>query len=625
MSEIRINEISENFSYVIGNNSYCCVAFPITSCWGPGFVDPDTLGQSRDDVLEDTVWQRFPATQAGLSEFVATYRGPATNYRLAKDFSYQMALTLLSAGYDVLTCRLCPGTYAQSEVFTDPITGGTLTLRAKYPGSFGNNLMCVMKKAVNRNYWNMITYVIDAAGVKNAVENFTFVFDPEDSTDAILHISEVESKYIEVITTGELKETSQFDELAGGVHLGPTTELQGTDRALDTTSDAMMDEAIDYAKARFALYTDDSPENIQYIISLNNLKNSNPDIARASTIRFMEWIYYNTIDVLGLLTDRLSYNPQRLILPGWDDQNITDLDGTLVSRMDYLSPLHIKMMEVSYYARCTVAYLDTPKCLSRSGVYNSSTETSVEGYVQKLSRYVPVDATSDVNGSLWSTHYGLFGPWGTYTYIGTGKLNPAPAGFLALMLERAMIKNQSLQYEWLQPSSRKNTLRIGKMDYTLPKSILDQWQPDADSEGGCFVNAICKIPDLGMSVWGDATCYEVPPATHQALHNLSTRKLVNAIKDVAFRVGLSITFRYNNSDAYSAFYAGMTPILDTMVNVGALESYYITMAADLDAAGNVKANSVLGQIYIVPFGTIEKITIDIIALPVGTDLSAYAE
>ena len=60
-----------------------------------------------------------------------------------------------------------------------------------------------------------------------------------------------------------------------------------------------------------------------------------------------------------------------------------------------------------------------------------------------------------------------------------------------------------------------------------------------------------------------------------------------------------------------------------MRNAGAIEDYKVEMAAGIDAAGQIEANSVVGKIYIVPVGTIQKITVDLICLPMGTDLSNY--
>ena len=90
MAKITINEQSRNYSYNVGTSSFATVALPITASWGPGLYDPKTVGaDSFDDLLETVVWERFASNQAGMEAFLATYRGPASNYRLAKDFSHQ--------------------------------------------------------------------------------------------------------------------------------------------------------------------------------------------------------------------------------------------------------------------------------------------------------------------------------------------------------------------------------------------------------------------------------------------------------------------------------------------------------------------------------------------------------
>ena len=190
-----------------------------------------------------------------------------------------------------------------------------------------------------------------------------------------------------------------------------------------------------------------------------------------------------------------------------------------------------------------------------------------------------------------------------------------------LMIQRAMILNQASQYEWALPTNRKHNLDIGKLDYTISKKQLDEWQKIE----GVGVNIITTIPDLGTTLWGNSTLFEVPPATYQALSNLSTRYLVNAIKDLVYRVGIQITFQYNNEQAYSSFYAGVTPLLDTMKNLGAIDDYLVKMASDVDGLDQVNANTVVGKIYLAVNGVVNDIVVDLIALPPGTDLSQFAE
>lgn len=608
MANIIINEISQNYTYNIGNSSFATVAFPITSSWGPCYEDIESLGITADQMLEAITWQRFPATQAGLETFVSTYRGPASNYRLVKDYSYQLAMSLITAGYDILVCRLCPGVRAEGSFSTE--AGGTFTVKAKYPGTFGNSLMATLQKVANRDYWNLVVYVIDTSGVKTAVENLVFVFDLEHSTDSILHISEVESNFLSFVVTGELTDESTFTAVSA-------TLSGGSDKAADTEGTAMIDDAIKLATARYAsVGYDDNPD---YVAALTTVKGETPTTTTASILRYNEWIYNAAMQVYDLLTDKLSYNPNRIISPGWDDQNITAIDGSAVTRLNEISPLHIKLMDVAYGSRCATALIDIPKCLPRSAVYNESTKDNEVGYAQMLSRYLPANADLDINSSLYPTHSALFAPWGEYTYVGTSKKNAAPPSFLALLIQKAMLSNQTVQYEWMLPTNRAHSLSLGKLDYTVPKKLLDEWQ----NLEGVGVNVITTIPDLGITLWGNSTLYEVPPAAYQALANLSTRYLVNAIEDTIYRCGISITFRYNNDDAYNAFYAGVTPILDTMKNVGAIEDYYVKMAADINGLDQVNANTVIGKVYITVNGVINDIIVDLIALPPSVDLTQY--
>lgn len=605
MANIQINEISQNYSYNIGSSSFCTVALPITASWGPALIDPKSANRDLKDLLESVTWKKFPATQAGVESFISTFRGPAANYRIAKDYSYHTALTLLANGYDVLVCRLCPGTHAEASIVDKTAEGNSLTFKAKHPGTFGNSLQIKMQKVINRNYWNAIVYVVDITGVKTAVENLVFTFNIDAATDSIMHISEIESNFVDFVTAGTLTDTTEFSTDITTIQLSG-----GTDRAADGTAEAMMDEAITLAEKRFS---DAGSSVTDYKAALTAAKSA-VDVSRASSIRYMEWLYTYSLPVYDLLKDKISYSPARIISPGWDDQNIQDISGDIVTSLAAVSPIHIKLMDVAYHSRCAVSYLDIPKCLPRSAVHDDSSTNP--GYAQKLARFSPAD---NLDGSLYNSHSTLFAPWGQFVYTGTSKMAAASPSFLALIIERAMIKNQSLQYEWIMPSSRKHNLPIGKLAYTIPKTVLDTWQ----NIEGTRINILTEMPDMGIILWGNSTLFEVPPATYQALANLSTRKLVNAVEDVVYKVGLSITFNYNNDEAYSKFYVGVSPILDSMKNAGAIVDYKIKMSADINGVDSVNANTVIGKIYLTVNGVIEDINVDLIALPSSVDLSTY--
>ena len=80
MANITIHEVSANYQWNIGNTNFATVALPITACWGPAYMDINTMGITKEQMMEELAWQRFPSTQEGLESFVATYRGPASNY-----------------------------------------------------------------------------------------------------------------------------------------------------------------------------------------------------------------------------------------------------------------------------------------------------------------------------------------------------------------------------------------------------------------------------------------------------------------------------------------------------------------------------------------------------------------
>lgn len=766
MANITINEISQNYTYNIGRSSYATVAFPITACWGPGLQDVTGKGIIDPEELETIPWTRFPANQAGLESFVSTYRGPASQYILRQDYSYQMAMTLLNAGYDILITRVATGNYANGKfsfgkLLSEPnysvVSGdadshytitaidipedkvlkpsaswenSTLTLTnygsnpyvdawdakwvdgniventdestrktplsetqvfqiesqyaydssvdfttiefgAKYLGTFGNSLRIQLRKLdryynnATFPYWNLIVYVQSAEGVRTAVENINFVFNVENSTDTILHIDEIASNYITIKSTNidsddvdlfsfgisELKQSYDednfpasgiagltYDEFSQLTYLSTAqiTELtfvNGEDLPYfeegSTTADYLQ-SALEIAKDRYSLaqyqqvYVNDAQTNLnsyEYISKLSELLQEPTNVAKtkAIAINYREWMFTAGYNVLDCLTDKLAYNPNRIIFPGWDDQDFDYLSGqhTMDTDIRHLSPLHIKLMDIAFASRCATAYIDIPRSIKKSAIYNEVNTDELRGYAQSLSRYQSKMYTSF--NSIYSTHSALFAPWGKYAYVGSGKQAIASPSFLALMIDRAMIKNQTSQYEWQLPTNRKHNLKIGKMDYTISKKYLDIWQ----TLEGVGINCITQIPDLGLSIWGNSTLYEVPPATYQALANLSTRKLVNAVEDLAYRCGIAITFQYNNEQAYNAFYAGMTPLLDTMRNVGAIEDYYLRMSEDVNGLDQVNANSVIGKIYLVIDGVINDINIDLIALPPQTDLDQF--
>lgn len=635
MANIVINEISDNYTYNIGNNAFATVALPITASWGPAFLDPTSVGLTEDNTgftaeLDNVKWTQFPATRQGLDAFVSAYRGPSSLYKAHKDYSYQTAITLLTSGYDVLVCRVCGGKSAEGQLKVSgtatsyPPTGSEtwegFLINAKYAGTFGNNLKVTITQlslSQTQKYWNAIVSIVDATGGVSAVENFNFVITEPitgELPEYIVPIDEINSDFVTITATSGVTDSSTFTTgtatCAGGTDdLAPASTATSAGEKTELQNLA----GIRYIAAGYSV-TQDTP---QYYSKIAAWDVSSVSITEVQYLKHMEWNYTAAYYAFSLLRDKLQYNPQRIMAAGWDDQDIqVYLEGGFsTSVRPVVSPLHRAIMRAAYYGRCGAGLIDIPRSVPQSMVYN--TTAGSEGYAQLLAAETLPEAMLDKNAGLYVTHCALFAPWGQYRYVGMNRMTKASPSFLALLIQRAQILNQPIQYEWCLPTDRKHKLNIGKMDYEVNKATLDKWQ----KLEGVGVNVITPIPGLGTNLWGNSTLFNVPPATYQALANLSTRYLMNAVENVAYTVGLTITFQYNNDQAYSTFYAGVTPILDSMKNVGAIRDYRVQMSADINGEDHVNANTVIGKIYLVVEGVINDIVIDLIALPPTADLN----
>ena len=140
MSQITINEISQNYSYAAGNASFCSVALPITACWGPGYEDPAALG------IDKAV---FPGIQGGPLEHIIAGKAVALKEALQPEFkdyaeqivknSKALCQTLIDRGFNIV------GGMTENHLFT-------LDLRDKgITGKDAANLLDKYGITVNKN------------------------------------------------------------------------------------------------------------------------------------------------------------------------------------------------------------------------------------------------------------------------------------------------------------------------------------------------------------------------------------------------------------------------------------------------------------------------------------------
>lgn len=631
MAQIIINEFSDNYTFNVGNNAFATVALPITACWGPAVLDPATIpggtavttsngAEEFKKSVDLNKWERYPATPQGLDAFVSAYRGPSSTYKINKDYSYQMAVTLLTAGYDVLVYRMCSGGKAGGAYTIVPAgegtTAKTFAITAKYAGSFGNNIKIqVIKKSyqtkVNQTvytqpFWNMIVSVVGTSGNTTNVENLNFVItEPTayDLPDYIVPIEDIQSNFVTVLNNGVADDTTYEPATPAILTLtGGRDEMTADATPANDVTKATIYSTVRYVDA-------DGASATTYFTSISNLAPATIGATKLQSVLAMEFNYTAAYFAYKLLQDKLQYNPQRIIAPGWDDQNLIAVGATVpATGIADVSPLHKAIMLAAYYGRCGAGLLDIPL---------SCDQDIVKAYATKLSEEQAPNPLEN-NAPLYVTNSGLFAPWGQYRLAGMSKMVHVSPAFLALMISRAQILNQPTQYEWILPTNKKHNLNI-KPDYDYTKTILDEWQ---DIEG-VSLNVITNIPGQGIIVWGNSTLFNVPPVTYQALANLSTRYLMNVVENQAYIVSLGITFTYNNAQAISSYVVGCSPILDTMKNVGAIEDYKIVANPDINGDDYVNSQVLIGQIYMKVYGVVNDVVTDLYALPPTADLSQF--
>ena len=620
MAKITINEFSDNYTFNVGNNAFATVALPITACWGPAVQLPSTVGLTDDATgFEKSAglnkWQQFPATPQGLEAFISAYRGPSSTYKVNKDYSYQEAITLLTSGYDVLVYRMCSGNKANGTITV--ATSKTFNVSAKYPGSFGNNIRLQLSAAkfdTTHWYWNLIVSVINANGSATAVENLNFVIAEPTDVDLPAYIDvleDIDSNFVTLAVSG----VTDADASTYAGTTSPVALSNGRDEIAPSSSEgeatlaADVTKAGNYAEIRF---TASGVTASSYVTAVRALVPATIGNTRVQSVMAMEFNYTAAYYAYALLQDKLQYNPNRIVAPGWDDQNLIAMGATIpTAGIADVSPLHKAIMNAAYYGRCGAGLLDIPL---------SCTQDMVKPYATKLSELTAPNPLEN-NAPLYVTNCGLFAPWGQYRLVGMNKMIHVAPSLLAMLIQRAQILNQSIQYEWLLPTNKKHNLNIGKMDHEYTKAILDEWQ---DIEG-VSINVITNIPGSGIICWGNSTLFNVPPATYQALANLSTRYLMNAVENQVYMVSLGITFTYNNKQALSSYVVGCSPILDTMRNVGAIEDYRIEANTAINGDDFVNAQTIVGRIHMSVYGVVNDIVTDLYALPPTADLSQFGE
>lgn len=607
MPRINITEHSDTYSFQVRNNNYATVALPICAIWGPAYV------ANEEDGNPD--WIHFAAGYKGTTDFMNTFKGPNT-YLGQREKSYDYALKLLSAGYDILTKRVDGvgnNAYKTDIVKTaeSPADQVILTVTAKYPGSYGKGLNVIIEPHAASMPTIVKVYDVNSGHEPILLELKNVALTPEYATDSIPLMTEAEFEYIKapVFMSGEnppkIKDPSALIQHSGNITMRLSREGEDYIRTqLDGST------AID-AAAVLDIVTD-RVGNGTYKSYIQNLTADSSQLIRLYN---QQILYSRFIDCMSELTDPISYDWDVLFSAIADDQyisrNYIDYLGTSTALTYNATKLTKALLDTAIQSKCGCAFIGTP--------FNCPKTAAIE-FKNKV-------AAQASGNKMLATFGEIVGPW-CQTTLPISGANTWVAPELAHLL--LIINAQGIggiNKWWMVPAGMTSTGVAHTPEYKIKKAYLDIIQ---NHDEGVCLNPLMEVPGKGFTCFGNSTLWDKPLGTYNALQNLSTRLLCNRVKQRIWDVALQILFKYNNENAYSHFYAGLSPLLDEMRSVGALTGneynpygYKIIMNPDVINLDRINANTVIGKVYLAVTGVIDTVDVDLFLLPPTGFMDTY--
>lgn len=501
---------------------------------------------------------------------------------------------------------------------------GQLALQAKYPGSFGNQLKVRIKvntddygrsigtvEVFNRNGYTGNDNTI--VRTDELLELVSVAFNINSASDSRPYITEANfSNLGTVIIQNEslLKTGTYVTSLVGGTDYATVGHGIPDNEELDVQIMKMVSERFDTNESSFILYLRD-------LIGNSTTSPATPGSAtkdRVIQIWNQQKTFQNAILMLSELTDPLLYDWDAVFMGISDDQYIpiSWQEAHPEINIEYeVTAAHRKLIEAAGNSKCGAAMIGTPFGMKRG---TSNEVTGVKTGAVKFK-----DDLSSAVGSSLSTFGEVVGPWcrATLPINGANSWITPEVAHLLLIINAEGVGGQNKW--WMVPAGMTGTGVVHSPEYKIKKAYLDIIQ---DHDSGVCLNPLMQVPGKGFTCFGNSTLWNKPLGTYNALQNLSTRFLTNRVKQRIWDTALLILFKYNNENAYSHFYAGVSPLLDEMRAVGALTSteanplgYRIIMNPDIINLDRINANTVIGKVELAVTGVIDSVDVDLFLLP----------
>lgn len=530
------------------------------------------------------------------------------------------------------------------------------SIKAKYSGSFGNNLMVTIS-AVNTSrvsesfqYANISVYYVDRTVVYDSEGNIDYSKTIVNSTtlletkmvttnpDDPRYFEDVEFDFIKITATASAR-----DELS----------LVWSNITAETESDTLYpgfpvipfkvatpNSSYSYAYNNFAfatkafgtdfLFYDGGTASTNVLSALKKgfkgyaVGASGTQVTQALVNAYMVQVYegegtshpaiYSTVQsaligLYGQFTDPYIYDFDFITSGGFTYATYGLTEGDVKTAVPIIpsgsadavtysvvNPLHAAMKELVTTRKDCIALFDVPR------------------------NYDPMQLVE--YSRLLNTSYGtMHFPW---CYVAS----PYNAGIDILMSPSyiflyTFLQNLDLNIDaqkWFPPAgvTRATARVVKKPDFEVGSVLLNEWQNDNTSR----VNPIMRLKQYGYVIYGQYTTLEaIDMFTHSALESLNVRLISNAVKKAIFDVCLNLAFEPNTKNLWNKFFAQMDEKLRYMKYNDGLYDYKIVMDESTVTTDDINHLRCPGKVYIAPTRTAEFFDIDFIITEAGAEFN----
>lgn len=635
--------VTNIYSSVLADATYGFFTVRLNTAWTSATSPADAEATVSGTITAATVDAATFGSQVyqRAGSYVFTYDGTNWKYQGATVSlaTYGIEVTGSPDENDTVTVAFTPAAPDSTLIPSPAAVSGTaavvaadtqaVQITAKFPGSFGNNLKVRIKCGLNPAGLKIGTVeVFDNNGYNTnpneivptdtLLEIVSVAFDEDAATDSRPLITEATFSNLDAPT---------FFVYSSGVDVSPSdyptgtqviSLLYGTDYAtsLPDGSAIAVQDILDIVAERFD--TDSSFYNYINKVATGYAANDQDALIRLYN---QQMLYKRFQGTVGELTDEFVYDWDALVQGIADDQYVPksflEAHGDNSADPFYMeyevSTLVTQMITVAANSKCGAAFIGTPFGMPR-GIQTGTGATAVKTGALKYK-----DSLSQAVGPVYSTFGEVVGPWCKTTLALSGAnswIAPEIAHLLLIINSKGI---GGINKWWMVPAGMLGTGIVHTPEYKIKKHYLDLIQ---DHDEGVCLNPLMEVPGKGFTCFGNSTLWDKPLGSYNALQNLSTRLLTNRVKQRIWDTALQILFRYNNEDAYSHFYAGLSPLLDEMRSVGALVGneynpwgYRIIMNPDIVNLDRINANTVIGKVELAVAGVIDTVDVDLFLLP----------